>query len=134
MVDSNPDDGVRWSATLGAVGGAAGLAASLFVLFGPVVRYSTRSSDGSRTSGTVSGIDYLFGAPQAQFELFAWPVLLGVVAVVGGVAAWHGQRRWVWGAALALTAFTVIGIMTLGSLYAPAAFLLLVAALVAREE
>lgn len=134
MADSKPADGFQWRAALGAIGGAAGLAASVFVLFGPVVRYSTQRSDGTRTSGTVSGIDYLFGAPHAQFELFAWPVLLGVVAVVGAAAAWRGHRRWLWGAALALAAFTVVGIMTLGLLYAPAACLLLAAALLGREE
>ncbi len=132
MADSAVD-GMGSSRGLGAIGGAAGLAASVFVLFGPVVRYTSESADGTRTSGTVSGIDYLFGSPHAQFELFAWPVLLGVVAVIGAVAAWRGHGRWLWSAALALAAFTVVGLMTLGLLYAPAAFLLLAAALLGRN-
>lgn len=134
MAEPEPTDGIQWQAALGVIGGAAGIAASLFVLFGPVVQYSTQRSDGTRTSGTVSGIDYLLGSPHAQFELFAWPVLLGVAASIGVVAAWYGHGRWLWGAALALVAFTIIGIMTLGFLYAPAALLLLAAALVGREE
>lgn len=123
-----------WPERLGVVGGAAGLAASAFVLFGPVVRYSTASPDGPGTTGTAAGIDYLFGSPHAQFELFAWPVLLGVVAAVGAVAAWQGRGRWLWSAALVLVGFTVVGLASIGLLYAPAALLLVVAAVLDTEE
>lgn len=134
MADSRAATGLQRGDAPGIVGGAAGLAASLYVLFGPVARYSTLSADGSRTSGTVSGIDYLLGSPHAQVELLAWPVLLGTVAVIGALAAWRDRSRWLWSAALALLAFTVLGVMSLGLLYAPAALLLLVAAALQRKE
>ena len=127
---SRPIDGPR---AVGVVGGAAGLAASLFVLFGPVVSYESRSSDGTVATGTLSGVDWLLGAPDAQVALFAWPVLLGAVSVVGLAAAWRGEGRWLWTAALTLLAFVFVGVFSIGMLYGPAALLLLVAAVLGRD-
>ncbi|MFC7047076.1 hypothetical protein ACFQH6_18245 [Halobacteriaceae archaeon GCM10025711] len=119
------------SAYLGAVAGAAGLAASLFVLFGPVVRYTTQSSDGTVRTGTLSGIDYLLGVEGAQFALLAWPVLMAGFALLGGFAAWNGRTAALWVAALGLTGFTLVGLLTIGLLFAPAALLFLAAATLA---
>jgi hypothetical protein len=129
-----PPDGPSAGRGLGLVGGAAGLAASLFLLFGPVVRVTTERSSGETTSYTVSGIDYLLGSPDAQFALFAWPVLMGAVALVGAGAAWRGRRRWTLAAALTLGAFVVVGMFSIGTVYAPAAALLLFDALLGRED
>lgn len=130
-------DGIDWSQTdrgLGLVGGVAGLAASLFLLFGPVVTVSRIDSDGARTTTTLSGIDYLFGVPDAQFALFAWPVLLGAVTIVGTVAAWRRHWRWSLAVSLTLAAFVVVGILSIGMLYGPAAVLLLLSAIFGREN
>ncbi len=132
MADPAPADRSLAGRAVGVVAGAAGLAASLFVLFGPVVTVTSAGSDGSTTTSTVSGIDYLLGAAGAQFELFAWPVLLGVVSAVGAAAAWYGWNRWAWAAALSLAAFAVVGMFSIGLLYAPAAGLLLGAAALGR--
>ena len=120
--------GYRWDRTLGVAGGLAGVAASLFVLLGPVVRYSSQSATGEVTTGTLSGVDYLLGHPDAQFALFAWPLLLGAVAAVGTGAAWRGHVRWTWAAAVTLAAFAVVGAMSIGGLYVPASVLLLAGA------
>lgn len=124
----------RLGPSLGVVGGVAGLAASLFVLVGPVASTASQTTGGATTTGTVSGIDVLLGHPDAQVALLVWPLVLGTVAVVGLVAARRGERRWLWAAALTLGAFVVLGAASLGLLYAPAALLLLVAAALSREE
>lgn len=120
--------------SLGVAGGVAGLAASLFVLFGPVVTTTTLRPSGATTTGTLSGIDVLLGHPDAQFALLAWPVLLGAVSAVGLVVARRGERRWQWAAALTLGAFVVLGAASIGLLSAPAALLLLVGAPLSHED
>lgn len=113
----------------GVAGGVAGVAASLFVLFGPVVTVTSTDSDGTSTRSSVSGIDYLVGDPHAQVELLAWPVLLGAISIVGAVAAWRGYRVWTGAGAGTLGVFAVVGLFSIGMLYAPAAILLVIAAL-----
>jgi hypothetical protein len=123
----------RLARYLGVVAGSAGLAASSFVLFGPVMRYRSESTAGGVETGTISGIDYLLGNPNADLALFAWPVLLGILSVVGAVAAWRGNTAWTGGMAATLVVFVILGIMTIGFLYAPAAVLMGLAAVVGRD-
>lgn len=117
---------------VGVAGGAAGLAASLYLLFGPVARYERRRPDGTVTTGTGSGIDYLLGSAGADFALFAWPLLLGAGSALGGAAAWRRRDQWTSAPALALGVFAIGGGSSIGLLYAPAAVPLLAAALLGR--
>ena len=126
-------DRARLSRYLGVIAGAAGLAASLFVLFGPVMQYRSESTAGTVETGTIAGIDYLLGSPHADLALFAWPVLLGTVSIVGAVAAWRGNAAWTGGVAATLVVFVVLGMMTIGFLFAPAAVLMGLAAVVGRD-
>ena len=123
----------RLAGYLGVVAGSAGLAASSFVLFGPVMQYRSESTGGAVEAGTISGIDVLLGNPNADFALFAWPVLLGLVSVVGAVAAWRGNAAWTGGVAATLVVFVILGMMTIGFLYAPAAVLMGLAAVFGRD-
>ncbi len=118
----------RFAQYAGILGGSAGLTASLFVLFGPVVRDRSQSSTGGVETGTTSGIDWLMGQPDAGFALFAWPVLLGLLSIAGALMAWRGNAAWTAGVAATLGVFVIIGMMTIGLLFAPAAVLFAVAA------
>lgn len=125
-----PDPG-RFARYAGVLGGTAGLTAALFLLFGPAVRYRSVSSTGAVETGTRSGIDYLLGQPDAQFALFAWPLFLGVLSIAGALAARRGDAAWTAGVAATLGVFVVVGMMSIGLLFAPAAVLLGVSAGVA---
>lgn len=108
------------------------MAGPVFVLFGSVIRYSTNRPAGPRASGSDGGIHHLFGSPHSQLEPLAWPVLLVVVVVICAFAAQRGRQRWLWGAGLALVVFTIVGMTSIGLVYAPAAHVRLVATVVAR--
>lgn len=65
---------------------------------------------------------------------FSGIVLLSVIfALFGGVGAWTNRPSLVWVAALLLTGLTIIGIMSIGFVLAPAAIFLLGAALSAQR-
>ena len=123
----------RLSRYLGVVAGSAGLAASLFVLFGPVMQYRSESSAGTVETGTLSGIDYLLGNPHADAALFVWPVLLGALSIAGAYAAWRDNAAWTGGVAATLVIFVILGMMTIGFLFAPAAVLMGLAAVFGRD-
>lgn len=109
------------------VGGLAailGVGAGLFLLFGPIGRYEAASTDGTRETGTTSGIDYLFGAEHADPALFYWSLFLIGIALIGGYGAWTGNRVVVWAVALPLLVLSLLS-MAIGLLVAPAALLFL---------
>lgn len=109
------------------VGGLAtilGVGSGLFLLFGPVAQYETVSTDGTRETGTISGVDYLFGAEHADPALFYWSMFLIGISLIGGYGAWTGKRLLVWVVALPLLVLSLLS-MAIGLLVAPAALLFL---------
>lgn len=109
------------------VGGLAailGVGAGLFLLFGPIGRYEATSTDGTRETGTTSGIDYLFGAEHADPALFYWSLFLIGIALIGGYGAWTGKRFVVLVVALPLLVLSLLS-MAIGLLVAPVALLFL---------
>ena len=109
------------------VGGLAailGVGTGLFLLLGPIGRYEAISTDGTRETGTTSGIDYLFGAEHADPALFYWSLFLIGIALIGGYGAWAGKRFVIWAVALPLLVLSLLS-MAIGLLVAPAALLFL---------
>jgi hypothetical protein len=74
----------------------------------------------------------LFPAPLADAFFAGWVVFSVAVAVVGGAAAWTGQRPLLWIAALALVGLSIAGMWSIGLFIAPAALSLLGAAIAAQ--
>lgn len=75
----------------------------------------------------------LLPLPLADAFFAAW-VLVGVgLALLGAVGAWTDRPPLVWMAALAMTALSVVGMWSIGRFVAPAAVLLLGAALLSRR-
>lgn len=111
------------------VGGLAsilGIIAGLFLLFGPVGQYEASTSDGTRETGTISGIDYLFGAEYADPALFFWALFILGLTLVGGYGVWTGNRYVLWAVGLGLFALSILGIMSIGLFVAPAALLFVI--------
>ncbi|MFC7097087.1 hypothetical protein [Halobaculum marinum] len=79
-------------------------------------------------SATVAAVGVVAPAPLADVFVTALVGGAAAVAVGGGVAAWTGRRLGVWVAALTVTAFSAVGLMTVGFLFVPAALCLLAAA------
>jgi hypothetical protein len=115
-------------ASLGRIAGSLaallGVSVGLYLLFGPIGRYESVSSDGSRANatGTTSGIDYLLGAEHADPALFYWSLFIIGMALIGGYGAWTGNRFVVWTVALPLLVLSLLS-MAIGLLVAPAALL-----------
>lgn len=123
---------IRTGRVTGGFATLLGVAASLYLLFGPIGRYtSTRvHTDGSRSSesGTTSGIDYLYGAEHADPALFFWALALLAVVLVGGYGVYSANRVVVWAVAIPLVVFTILSIASIGLFVAPVAILYLVSA------
>jgi len=76
----------------------------------------------------------LLPLPLADAFFAAW-VLLGVgLSLLGAAGAWTNRPSLVWAAALSLTALSVVGMWSIGLFVAPAAALLLGAALLSRRS
>lgn len=126
-MDTHAPDNSSGGKAVGGLAGIVGIAAGLFLLLGPTGRYETISPDGTRETGTTSGIDYLFGAEHADPALFFWSLFVVGLSLVGGYGVWTGNRRVVWAVGLGLAALSVLGIMSIGPFVAPAALLFLAA-------
>jgi MFS family permease len=80
-------------------------------------------------SASVAVTFLLFPNPLADV-FFAGIILLSVIfALIGGIGAWTNRTPLVWVAALLLTGLSILGMMSIGFLLAPAALLLLGAAI-----
>lgn len=80
-------------------------------------------------SASVAGSYLLFPNPLADVFFAGW-VLVGVIlSLVGGIGAWTNRTPLVWVAALLLTGLAIVGMWSIGLFIAPAAVLLLGAAL-----
>jgi hypothetical protein len=79
-------------------------------------------------AATAAAVALLASGPLDDAFFTAW-VLFGVtLAVVGAVGAWTNRTPLVWVAALVFAGLTILGLLSIGVFFAPAAFLLLVSA------
>lgn len=76
----------------------------------------------------VAAVVLLFPRPLADAFFAAWVVFAIVLAVVGAVGAWTRRTALVWVATLLLSGLTVVGMWSIGGFVAPAALVLLGAA------
>lgn len=114
--------------TVGSFAALLGVGTGLFLLFGSIGRSETVSPDGTRQTGTTSGIDYLFGAEHADPALFYWSLFLIGIALLGGFGAWTGKRFVVWAVAVPLLVLSFFS-TAIGLLVAPTAILFLASGL-----
>lgn len=122
----------RAGTATGLLGTLAGLFGTLSMLgaFGPVSRWTARSSDGTVRTGSESGIDYLLGSTGGNAPvLFFWSMVLLALSVLAAYAVLTERRRLVAALALVASAITVIGLMSLGWYFAVPALSLVVAAM-----
>jgi len=80
-------------------------------------------------AAAIAAVAVLWPRPLADVFVTAW--ILGAVldTLVGTAAAWTGRRALLWVATLLLAGFAVVGMLTVGWLFAPSVVLLLAAAL-----
>jgi len=80
-------------------------------------------------AAAVAAVAVLWPRPLADVFVTAW--MLGAVldTLVGTAAAWTGRRALLWVATVLLAGFAVVGMLTVGWLFAPAVLLLFAAAL-----
>ncbi len=99
---------------------------------------SNRSPDAVTTSRLLSGVavvlaglaavPLLFTQPQGDAFFAAWVLFAIILAVIGALGAWTRRTALVWVAALLLFALSIVGMWSLGPFIAPAALVLLGAA------
>lgn len=109
----------------GILASLAGVLVSLVLLFVPLGRTESASPGGEPTvvPGT-TGIDYLLGTTSGNPPvLFFWSIFVLGFALLGGYAAWTGNRSLVVITTVALLALTLLGIASIGLLVAPVALL-----------
>jgi len=77
----------------------------------------------------LAAIVLLFPRPLADAFFAAWVLFAVVLAVVGALGAWTSRTALVWVAALLLSGLSVVGMWSLGLFVAPAALVLIGAAI-----
>lgn len=99
----------------------------------PTARTTSRVFSGlAILSASMTSLYLLLPLPLADV-FFAGIVLLSVIfALLGGIGAWTNRPSLVWVAALLLTGLSIMGMMSIGFVLAPAALFLLGAALFAQ--
>jgi hypothetical protein len=95
---------------------------ALYLIFGPMWAYARVGPDGVIEEGRASAL-----AAGDAIVIF-WSLVIVVLALWGGFAAWWGWARYVWIPAVLLTLFSIIS-FAIGILVAPIAVLLLASAL-----
>lgn len=108
-----------------AVGAAAPVLAiivALYMIFGPMWAYARVGPDGVIEEGRASALT------AGDAIVVFWALVIFVLALWGGVAAWWGWARYVWIPAVLLLAFSILS-FAIGMFVAPIALLLLASAL-----
>lgn len=113
---------------LGAIAGAIASLA-MFGAFGPLSTSTTIATDGTATTRSEAGLDYLAGTTTGNAPLlFFW----GTVAAVAAALVVYGVRSrnlaLLWALATGLSLLAVLGVWSVGWLVAPFAALTLLAA------
>lgn len=119
-MDGPPTIHVSPGKIVGSFAAILGVGVGVYLLFGPIGRYGAVSPDGTRSSGTTSGIDYLFGVRSADPALFYWSLVIIGLSLVGGYGAWARKRVVVWAVALPFVGLALLS-MAIGLLIAPTA-------------
>lgn len=95
---------------------------------------------GSRVFGVLAIVSTIVAAavlllpdPLADVFFAGWVLFSVILALVGGLGTWTNRTPLVWLAALLLTGLSIVGMWSIGFLIAPAALLLLGAALCAQR-
>lgn len=128
-MDGRTAPAVAVGKVLGLLGSFAGFVASLAMLgaFGPMSTATTVASDGTVTTRSEAGIDYLAGDTAGNAPvLFFW----GATAALAAILVMYGIRTrnlpLLWALATGLSLLAVLGVWSIGWLVAPfAAFTLL---------
>lgn len=108
---------------VGLLATIAGILSALYLLAVLVVPYVSVSPNGINFIDTGS-----LNAANAPVVLF-WTFAAIVASLIAGYSAWKAQIVVLWSLAILFSLFTVLGMLSIGLFFAPAAVLLVVAAL-----
>ncbi len=115
---------------------------TLMGAFGPMSCWTSESSSGAASSsggasgtthtvthGCEAGIDYLWGSTDGNAPvLFFWALVLLGLVVIGAIAVWTGHRYVTTAVGVVGAGVTVLGVFSIGWLFALPTLCLLVAA------
>lgn len=133
----------------GITGAALGVLLSAYILFFWEITIRTGSGGGATVEGDIAqdgptstsetvfeGVVSVFqSGASSDTALLVWPVVIAVVAVIGGIAVWKRHRTGAAASALVLASIALFGLVTIGLFAVPsAAALALGAALIHREQ